>query len=281
MFTFRGLEHSATANTILRRKVPSPSLQSPTQRLSGLPSLLVADVGVAHGCADILVAEQLLVFPQILSHLVEEDRGRGVAQSMRRDLPHPKRSAPRSHRKLNARLENGAPDIPQHKLRNREGDPAGSQDPPPFKALLDRLPLLERLAKGACNRHILEDVPLAFDSQRQQLPPHPLAIAPCKLDQFLEPASGLEKGVRQVESEGRAISLLADFEIVKKSADFGEKKVADLGLVVERGLDFRKRVFQVPVVLGVLGRSPRAPKNTLTEGLQPLESLEPIEVGLE
>jgi hypothetical protein len=31
------------------------SLQSPTQRLSGLPSLLVADVGIAHRGADIFV----------------------------------------------------------------------------------------------------------------------------------------------------------------------------------------------------------------------------------
>jgi hypothetical protein len=76
------------------------------------------------------------------------------------------------------------------------------------------------------------------------------------LDQFLEPASGLEKGVRQVESEGRAISLLADFEIVKESADFGEKKVAGLGFVLERWLDFRKRVFQVPMLVGKGKRGP-------------------------
>ena len=38
------------------------------------------------------MAEQFLDFPQILSHLVEEDRGRGVAQSMRGDLPYPEGS---------------------------------------------------------------------------------------------------------------------------------------------------------------------------------------------
>jgi hypothetical protein len=59
-----------------------------------------------------------------------------------------------------------------------------------------------------------------------------------------------------VESEGRAISLLADFEIVKESADFGEKKVADLGFVLERWLDFRKRVFQVPMLVGKGKRGP-------------------------
>ena len=41
-----------------------------------MPGLLIADVGIAHGGADILVAEELLDFPQILSHVVKEDRGR-------------------------------------------------------------------------------------------------------------------------------------------------------------------------------------------------------------
>ena len=49
-------------------------------------------MGIAHGGADILVAEQFLDFSQILSHLVEEDRGRGVAQPMRGDLPYPEGS---------------------------------------------------------------------------------------------------------------------------------------------------------------------------------------------
>ena len=52
-----------------------------------------------------------------------------------------------------------------------------------------------------------------------------------------------------MESEGRAISLLPDFEIVEQSADVGEEEIADLGFFVERGLDFRKRVFQIPVLV--------------------------------
>jgi hypothetical protein len=71
------------------------SLQSLTERFRRLPGLLVADVGVAHGGADILMAEQFLDFPQILSHVVEQDRCRAVAQSVGGDLPHPERSAPR------------------------------------------------------------------------------------------------------------------------------------------------------------------------------------------
>ena len=68
------------------------SLQSVTERFRRLPCLFIADMGIAHGRADILVAEQFLDFPQILSHLVEEDRGRGVAQPMRGDLPYPEGS---------------------------------------------------------------------------------------------------------------------------------------------------------------------------------------------
>jgi hypothetical protein len=38
----------------------------------------VADVGIAHRGADILVAEELLDFPKILSNVIEEDCGRGM-----------------------------------------------------------------------------------------------------------------------------------------------------------------------------------------------------------
>jgi hypothetical protein len=67
------------------------SLQSVTERFRRLPCLFIA-MGIADCRADILVAEQFLDFPQILSHLVEQDRGRGVAQPMRGDLPYPEGS---------------------------------------------------------------------------------------------------------------------------------------------------------------------------------------------
>jgi hypothetical protein len=54
-------------------------LQSVAERFRRLPGLLVADVGVAHGGADILVAEELLDLPQILPHVLEKDCGRTVA----------------------------------------------------------------------------------------------------------------------------------------------------------------------------------------------------------
>jgi len=69
------------------------SFQSPAECLRRLPGLFVADVGVAHGRADILMAEQLLDFSQILSHVVKEDRRRRVPQPVGCDFPHPKRSA--------------------------------------------------------------------------------------------------------------------------------------------------------------------------------------------
>jgi hypothetical protein len=53
-----------------------------------------------------------------------------------------------------------------------------------------------------------------------------------------------------MEREGRAISLLPDFKIVEEPADVGEEEVADLGLVLERGLDFREGVLQVPMLVG-------------------------------
>ena len=64
----------------MSRPAAAFSLQSVTERFRRLPCLFIADMGIAHGRADIFVAEQFLDFPQILSHLVEEDRGRGVAQ---------------------------------------------------------------------------------------------------------------------------------------------------------------------------------------------------------
>ena len=59
------------------------SLQSPTEHFGCLPGLFVADVGVAHRGADVLVAEELLDLPKILPYVVEEDGGRGMAQSGR------------------------------------------------------------------------------------------------------------------------------------------------------------------------------------------------------
>jgi len=41
-----------------------------------------------------------------------------------------------------------------------------------------------------------------------------------------------------------------DFEIVEEPTDVGEKEVADLGLVLERGLDFREGILEVPVLIG-------------------------------
>jgi hypothetical protein len=43
-----------------------------------------------------LLAEECLDFAQILSHVVKQDRGPAVAQSVRGNLPHPDGSARRT-----------------------------------------------------------------------------------------------------------------------------------------------------------------------------------------
>ena len=52
------------------------SLQNLPERLRGLPALLIADVGITHRGADVFRAQELLDLPQILSHVVKEDRRR-------------------------------------------------------------------------------------------------------------------------------------------------------------------------------------------------------------
>jgi hypothetical protein len=49
-----------------------------------------------------------------------------------------------------------------------------------------------------------------------------------------------------VEREAGAITLLLDFEIIEEPADIGKKEVADLRLLVERGLNLRKGGFSGP-----------------------------------
>ena len=84
--------------TLTSASVPAAafSLHSQTQRFCRLPCLFIADVGVAERGANILVAEEFLDFPQILSQLVEQNCGCGVAQSVRGDLPYPEGSTGRA-----------------------------------------------------------------------------------------------------------------------------------------------------------------------------------------
>jgi hypothetical protein len=120
------------------------------------------------------------------------------------DLPHPERSARGPEPQVERPVGKWSPRISRkHELRSREGNPAGSQDAAAFKAFLDRLPLEERRTQSPGYRHILEDASLAFDPEGHNFFSYCLAIAPCQLDQFIEPAGGLEEGVGQVEREGR------------------------------------------------------------------------------
>ena len=201
--------------TLTSASVPAAafSLQSLTQRFCRLPCLFIADVGVADR-ADILMAEEFLDFPQILSHLVEQDCGCGVAQSVRGDLPDPEGYTGRPEPQIERTVgERRARISRKHKLRGREGNPVGSQDAAAFKALLEGLPI-EPPRSSARDRHILEDAPLAFDPEGDNFLPHPLAIAPRELDQ-LEPAGG---ALAKWNARARAISLLPGFEIVSFAA---------------------------------------------------------------
>jgi hypothetical protein len=54
-----------------------------------------------------------------------------------------------------------------------------------------------------------------------------------------------------MEGDGGALlAILPGFEIVEELADIGEEEVADLGLILERRLAFRKGVLQVPALAG-------------------------------
>jgi hypothetical protein len=60
--------------------------------------------------------------------------------------------------------------------------------------------------------------------------------------------------------------LLPDFQVSEEPPNVRKQEVADLGLVLERGLDLGKGVFQIPVLVGK-ERGPRlaaffpSPKN--------------------
>jgi hypothetical protein len=103
------------------------SLQSLTERLRGLPGLLVADVGVAHGGADVLMPEQLLNFPQIFANVIEENRRRAVSQSVGCDLPHPERSARGSEPQIERTVGKRSAEYPA----NTNSDAANAIPPEP------------------------------------------------------------------------------------------------------------------------------------------------------
>ena len=78
---------------------------------------VVADMGVANRGADVLVAEQLLDFPQILSHVVKKDCGRAVPQPVRGDLPHPEAFASGPKPQIESPVrERSSPNIPQTQI---------------------------------------------------------------------------------------------------------------------------------------------------------------------
>ena len=148
------------------------------------------------------------------------------------------RHAARS-RRLNARLENGSPEYPA----NTNCDPAkaippGTRIRRPLKPSWMSFHSRSAALKASRDRHILEDAPLALNPESHNFFSC-LAIWPSELDQFLEPAGGLEESVGQVGREGGAVVLPPGLKIVEEPTDLGEEQVAYLGLLLERGLDLR------------------------------------------
>jgi hypothetical protein len=75
---------------------------------------------------------------------------------------------------------------------------------------------------------------LALDPESHDFLPHPLAVAPAKLDKLLEPAGGREESVGQVEREGGAVAILPSFQISEEPTDIGkEEEVANLRLLLQ------------------------------------------------
>jgi len=171
-------------------------------------------------------------------------------------------------RRLNARLENGSPEYPAN--TNCEAAkliPPGARIRRPLKPSWVPFHSRERRTQAPWDGHILEDAPFAFDPESDDFLPHPLAIAPRELDQFLKTAGGLKEGIGQMEREGRPVALLPDFEVVEQPTDVGEEEVADLGLLVERRLDLGKRILEVPMLVG---KGKRRPNLLEARGVLPL-----------
>jgi hypothetical protein len=75
--------------------------------------------------------------------------------------------------------------------------------------------------------------------------------------------------------------LLPDFEVIEESTNVGEEQVADLGLLLERRLNFREGILEVPVFAGKGKRGPDLfeARRVLTVGAQPRAiGREPLDV---
>ena len=223
----------------------SLSFQNLAERLRRLPGLLIADVGVAHGGADIFLAEQLLdfakSFPTWLSRIVAALwRSPWAVIS-----PTPRALQAARSRKLNARFENGAPEYPANtNCEAAKAIPPGAKIRRPLKfswtSFHSRSAALKRPGTGTS----WKTLPLPLIRKATISSPTLWQSDPSELNKFIEPAGGLKEGIGQVECEGGAIALLANFEVVEQSADIGKKQVVDLGLLLEGRLNLGKRVFR-------------------------------------
>jgi hypothetical protein len=84
----------------------------------------------------------------------------------------------------------------------------------------------------------------ALDPESDDFLPHPLAIGPGKVESIPRTGKRFGKGCSPSGTRGRSRSPAA------WPPNVGEEQIADLWFLVERGLDLRKRVLQIPVLVG-------------------------------
>jgi hypothetical protein len=113
----------------------------------------------------------------------------------------------RKRRRLNARFEDGSPEYPANtNCEAAKTIPLGQRMRRPLKPSWTPFSLRSAARNLSGTGTSWKTLPLSFNPESHNLLPHPLAIAPNELDQFIEPAGGLEERVGQVESEGRVFA---------------------------------------------------------------------------
>jgi hypothetical protein len=154
-------------------------------------------------------------------------------------------------RRLNARLENGAPEYPA----NTNSDAAkaitpGARMRRPLKLSWIAFHFLSDWLKAAVTGTSWKTLPFPLMRRATISSPTLWQSPQVNWINSSNRQAVWKRALARVEREGRAVALLPDFEIVEEPTNVGEEQVADLGLLVDRGFDLGKGVFQIPVLVG-------------------------------
>jgi hypothetical protein len=152
-------------------EIPTTLVQNLAERFGRLPGLLITDVGISDSGADVFVSEELLNFPQILSYVVKEDRGRAVAQKMSGNDWHPRALAGELEACVEGLVAKGRA-VPARKdeRRSREVD-SPSPQPHPLHTFQESEPLLERVRQFLCEGRSRKEPPLTWRRAAIIIPP--------------------------------------------------------------------------------------------------------------